>query len=398
MLLDKNIIDNAIAGIEVELIKIRRHLHQHPELSFQEYETNAYITHVLDEWGIPYTNHVAGTGIVVILQGVEATKSKCIALRADIDALPITELNDIAYVSQNRGIMHACGHDVHTTVLLGAIKILNTYKNQWKGTIKCIFQPGEEQSPGGASLMIKDGVLKNPQVDAIVGLHVFPELPVGHLGFRAGEYMASTDELHLKVIGKGGHAALPHKCVDPIVIAANIIMALQQVVSRKSNALTPAVLSFGKIAGGHANNVIPNEVVLEGTLRTFDENFRKEALELIELISKNTAQAFGGDVEFTTPPGYPSLYNDIVLTEKLKLEAQEIFGKDQIHELDRRMTAEDFSFYTHHTKGCFFRLGTNSLDNKYGTPVHNAHFNVEEKAIGVGVKAMTLFALKILDE
>ncbi len=374
----------------------RWYLHQHPELSFKEFHTSQYIQQQLTALGIPFTRGYAGTGIVAIIEGVNPTR-KCIALRADMDALPIQEMNDVAYRSINEGVMHACGHDVHTTCLLGAASLLQANRTAFEGTFKLIFQPGEEQSPGGASILISEGVLENPKVDGIIGMHVYPEMPVGHIGFRAGEYMASTDELRLRVIGKGGHAAMPHKCVDPIMIAATILVNLQQVVSRKANALLPTVLSFGKIQGGDANNVIPDEVQLEGTLRTFDEAWRKEALALIQEISHNIATSFGGDVVWDIPPGYPSLHNNPSLTHLLQQGATKLLGSQNVHNLDRRMTAEDFSFYTHHTKGCFFRLGTNTNNTSHNIPVHNAHFDVDEESLVIGAQTMAYLGMYAME-
>src|ERR1043165_805838 len=289
--------------------RIRHHIHQHPELSFEEHKTAAFISELLTSWGITHQTGVAGTGISGVLEGRTAG-SRCIAVRAELDALPINEQNDAAYKSQNEGIMHACGHDVHTTCLLGLLNILSQHKVEWEGRIKFIFQPGEEKHPGGGSIMIKEGVLHNPEVDAIFGLHVYPHLPAGTVGFRAGQYMASTDEIHITIHGKGGHAALPHQTIDPIAIAAQVITALQQVVSRKSNPISPSVLSFGRIAGGTVNNVIPDTVQLDGTLRTMDETWRLQAHTLIHDIVKNICEAFGATATIDIPQGYPSLYNN----------------------------------------------------------------------------------------
>lgn len=384
-------IQEKVAALTQQLINYRRHLHQHPELSFKEYETAAFVKNILSEAGITHQACLA-TGVVAIIPGKNPDK-QCIALRGDMDALPIEEKNEVAYKSKNDGVMHACGHDVHTTCLLGAALVLNEMRDDFEGSIKLIFQPGEEVSPGGANLMIQEGVLNNPKVDGIIGLHVFPEFPVGILGFRAGEYMASSDEIYITVNGKGGHAALPHKCIDPILIASAIVLNLQQVVSRRTNALLPTVLSFGKIQGGHTNNVIPDTVVLEGTLRTFDEQWRSEALQLIEKISSDTAAAYGGTVDFQHPPGYPSLYNDIAFTNKICEGLKEFWGANKVLELDRRLTAEDFSFYTHHTKGCFFRLGTNTNNLTNNIPVHNSLFDIDERAINIGVTSVVYGAL-----
>lgn len=388
-------IDQAATELLPELIKIRRHLHTHPELSFQEYQTAHFIEQKLSEMGIPFQSHVAGTGIVAMIKGKDPGKC-CIALRADMDALPIEEANDISYRSQNKGIMHACGHDVHSTCLMGAAKILNALKDGFEGSIKLIFQPGEEQSPGGASLMIAEGILAHPDVDAIFGLHVDPSLPSGTVGFRPGQYMASADEIHIKVKGKSGHAALPHLAIDPISTSALIITALQQIVSRKANPLTPSVLTFGKISGGQTTNVIPEEVEILGTFRTFDEQWRQQALQLIEKTVQNIATANGARAEISFPPGYPSVYNNPQLTQAAKNLAENVLGADHVRALDLRMTAEDFAFYGQKVPACFFRLGTNNAGMEYTTSVHNAQFDIHEPAMITGVKMMCFLALNAL--
>jgi hippurate hydrolase len=380
-----------------EIQAIRHHIHSHPELSFEEYNTAAFISDKLTSWGIKHTTGVAGTGIIALLEGRNAA-SKCIALRADMDALPIQEANDVAYRSQNNGVMHACGHDVHSTCLLGAAKILNELKDEWEGTIKLIFQPGEEKHPGGASLMIKEGVLENPKPSAIFALHVYPHLPVGTAGFRAGQYMASADEIYITIEGKGGHAALPHQTVDPIAIAAQVITGLQQVVARKSNPLTPSVLTFGMIQGGFATNVIPDKVELLGTFRTMDEPWRAEAHKWIKDFVEKTCEAYGAKAHVDMPPGYPSLFNDPLLTVQAEDWAKEYVGTENVHTLDMRMAGEDFSFYTHHVPGCFFRIGTSTDGKKFTAPVHNAHFDIDENALKTGVGLFTWCAVKALSK
>ena len=387
-------IKSMAAELQPELLRIRRHLHAHPELSFQEFETSRFVKDYLTASGIPF-QEMTETGVVGLIQG-KNPQHKCIALRADMDALPITEAGEMSYRSQNEGVMHACGHDVHTTCLLGAAKILHDLRAEWEGTIKLIFQPGEEKSPGGASLMIAAGALENPAPAAIIGLHVDPALPAGTAGFRPEQYMASADEIYMVIRGKGGHAALPHLTIDPIAIAAQIITALQQIVSRKNNALTPTVLSFGKISGGHATNVIPDTVELQGTLRTFDEIWRQEALQLIRDISRQIASAFGGTVEINTPPGYPSLFNDESTTMAAESAATAYLGSSNIVRLERRMTAEDFSFYSLKTKACFFRLGTNFNNESLMAPVHNAHFDIYEPVLETGAGLMSWIAMQLL--
>lgn len=393
----KSTIQQLAASFAPDLIAIRRHLHQHPELSFQEFETMAFVCKELDKMGIPYEKGIAGTGVVGLIKGQHPDKN-CIAIRGDMDALPIHEQNDVSYKSSNEGVMHACGHDVHTTCLLGAAKILNEIKDQFEGTIKLIFQPGEELSPGGANLMIQAGVLENPKPSAILGLHVYPELPAGIVAFRPGQYMASADEIHITVKGKGGHAALPHKTIDPIVIASHMVIGMQQIVSRKSDPQLPTVLSFGSIRGGNTTNVIPESVILEGTLRTFDETWRQEALRLIKNIATHTAAAFDAEAIIDLPLGYPSLFNNPEVTERSKALAEDYLGAENVQDLALRMTAEDFSFYTHHAKGCFFRLGTNTNNKENTTPVHTPNFNVDESAIEVGAGMMAWLGYNLLKE
>lgn len=379
-----NSFETLVSTYLAEFISIREHIHSHPELSFQEYETARFVAEKLTSWNINHTTGIAGTGIVALIEGQDSS-SRIIALRGDMDALPILEKNEVEYKSQNEGVMHACGHDVHTTCLLGAAKILNETKDQWKGTIKLIFQPGEEKHPGGASLLIKEGVLENPKPQAIFALHVYPHLPYGKVGFREGQYMASADEVYITVKGKGGHAALPHQTIDPIIIASNLLVSLQQIISRNCNPLQPSVLSFGSIHGGNAGNVIPSEVKIEGTLRCMDETWRAKAHELIKSHTIGLCKALGGDAEVEIPIGYPSLFNHPETTRSARAIAEKVIGKENVVELDLRMAAEDFSFYTHQVPGCFFRLGT-SHDGKFEFPVHNAQFDIYQNAIGIGVR------------
>ncbi len=371
--------------------EIRHHIHSHPELSFEEYNTSAYISGKLNEWGIQHQAGVAGTGIVAMITG--GIPGRCIALRADLDALPIQEENDTTYCSQNAGVMHACGHDVHASCLLGVARILNDLKDELHGTVKLIFQPGEEKHPGGASLMIAAGVLENPKPEAIYALHVYPNLPSSTVGFRAGQYMASADEIYITIDGKGGHAALPHLAVDPIAIAALVITGLQQVVARKANPLIPSVLSFCKIQGGFATNVIPGKVEILGTFRTMNEAWRAEAHYWIKDYVIKTCEAYGAVATIDIPPGYPSLYNDIALTRQAEDWARDFIGAENVKELDMRMAGEDFSFYTQHMPGCFFRIGTNKNGKEFTSPVHTPTFNIHEEAMITGVGMMSWFAM-----
>ena len=390
-----NTIRQKAEALHQETNRVRQHIHAHPELSFQEYETSAFIAAELTKLNISFTQGIAGTGIVALIEGKNPTK-KCLAIRAELDALPITELNEVSYKSQNQGIMHACGHDVHAACLLGLAQIMNDLKNEWEGSLKLIFQPGEEMHPGGGSMMIAEGVLENPKVDAILALHVYPHLPAGVVGFRAGQYMASTDEIHIRIEGKGGHAALPHQTIDPIAISAQIIVALQQVISRRSNPIIPSVLSFGKISGGTVNNVIPDTVEIAGTLRTMDENWRAEAHQLITDIVHNTAKAFGASASVNIPKGYPSLFNDQKLTQAIEGYAQEFLGAENVRELSLRMTADDFAFYGQQIPGCYYRLGTNTNNESKTASVHNAHFDIDENALVTGVGLMSYAAFSYL--
>ncbi len=370
-----------------EIQAIRHYIHAHPELSFKEYHTAEFVIEKLADKGIKYEKGIAGTGIVALIEGRNPSK-KCIALRSELDALPIPEANEVPYRSLNEGIMHACGHDVHTSCLLGAAYILHEMRDELEGTVKLIFQPGEEKNPGGASLMIEAGVLENPKPEAIFALHVYPHLPSGTVGFRSGQYMASTDEIYITIEGKGGHAALPHLTIDPIAIAAQVITGLQQVVSRKCNPLIPCVLSFGKIAGGFTTNVIPDKVEIEGTFRTMDENWRYKAHDLLKELVHDTCKAYRAKASVEISVGYPALFNEPALTTFAESKAIDYLGVENVKLLNLRMTADDFSFYSQHIPGCYFRLGTSTNNEEYTTPVHNAHFNIDENAMKTGMGMM----------
>ncbi|MAR66057.1 MAG: N-acyl-L-amino acid amidohydrolase [Crocinitomicaceae bacterium] len=384
------------ANYSDEVVAIRRHLHQHPELSFVEFETSKYIQSKLDEWGITYEAGMVKTGIVVLVEGNNPSK-KVIALRADIDALPIQEENNFPYRSVNDGVMHACGHDLHTSSLLGVVKILNELKSEFEGTVKCFFQPGEERLPGGASLMIKEGILENPKPEIVFGQHVYPDLPCGKVGFRPGIYMASADELYVTVHGKGGHGALPHKNVDPVLITSHIMVALQQVVSRQAKPDVPTVLSFGKVVANGSTNVIPAKVELEGTFRTFNEEWRAEAHEKMVKMAKSIAESMGGTCDFEVRKGYPFLVNDEHVTLRAKKVAQQFLGEENVVDLDLRMTAEDFSYYSQEMPGCFYRLGTARPEEQKVSGLHTSTFNLDENAIELGVGLMAAMAIEELN-
>lgn len=367
-------------------IVIRRYLHSHPELSYKEFETSKFIQQKLAELGIDFTV-IATTGIVAIIKGKNA-ESRTIALRADMDALPITEENEVDYKSQNLGIMHACGHDVHTTILLGAAKILHELKDSFEGTLKLLFQPGEERNPGGASYMIRDGALKNPQPQGIIALHVHPGLEVGKLSFKKGRVMASADEIYITIRSKGGHAAAPHLTADTVLIASQLIVSLQQIISRNNNPTSPSVLSICSIQGGHTTNVIPSEVKLMGTFRAMDETWRYKAHELITKQAKGLVEGMGAELDLHIDVGYPTVDNDPNFTEAAWQQANAFMGIEKVEETELRMGAEDFGYYTQLIPGCFFRLG---VGNKAECIIHNVHtpkFNIDESAIEIGVGMM----------
>lgn len=360
------------------VVGIRHHLHQYPELSFEEAETGLYIAAQLAAWGIPHQHGMAENGVVALIEG-QAGEGPTIALRADIDALPIREVEGRPYGSKREGIMHACGHDAHTASLLGTARILWATRRHWGGSVKLIFQPAEEKTPGGASIMIREGVLENPAPRAIFGQHVHPPLACGKVGFRAGIYMASTDELYLAVRGRGGHGAAPQDTVDPIAITAQIITALQQLVSRQADPTLPTVLTFGYIAStGGATNIIPNEVKLKGTFRTLDENWRYEAHRRLRQMAEGIAAAMGGQAEMEIEIGYPFLKNDEALTARARNYAERYLGPENVVELPIRMAGEDFAWYTHQTPGCFYRLGTGNAARGITSAVHTDTFDIDE--------------------
>ena len=372
-----------------DVVAIRRHLHAHPELSFQEHETSKYIQQKLTEYGIPFQAGIVDTGVVGLLQG-KNPESRCIALRADMDALPIQELNEVDYCSQNEGVMHACGHDVHTSSLLGAARILNELKDDWEGSVKLIFQPAEEKFPGGALLMIGEGVLENPKVDKIIGQHVSPELPCGVIGMRAGMFMASADEIYITVIGSGGHAALPEGTLNPVLMASKIVCALYE----RFDAVTdvPSVLSIGVVDGGSAGNIVPDAVKLEGTFRAMDEDWRKEAHQIIRAICTEVTEEMGGSCEVDIKVGYPFLQNEEGLTATCFQNAQQYLNTEQVIEIPKRMTAEDFSYYTHHVPACFYRLGV-GIAGQEGKLLHNARFDIDENALKTSIGVMAYLAI-----
>lgn len=380
-----------------DIVTCRRHLHAHPELSFKEFETGKYVAAQLSALGIEHKHGVAGNGVVALIKGKNPRK-RTVALRADLDALPILEANNVPYKSKNEGIMHACGHDVHTASLLGTARILHALRTEFEGTVKCIFQPGEELLPGGASLMIKAGVLENPRPASIFGQHVHPPLRAGMIGIKPGIFMASSDEIYVTVKGRGGHGAMPQDCIDPIVITAQMIVALQQVVSRYADPAVPTVLTFGKInSTGGATNIIPNEVKFIGTFRTMHEKWRAEAHKRMKKIAEGIAKGYGAACEFQIIKGYPVLFNHEELTLRSKQWAVEFLGKNNVVDLPLRMTSEDFAFYSQAMPACFYRLGTGNPERGITSSVHTETFDIDEAALETGMGLMAWLALKELE-
>lgn len=381
------------ASYAPDIIAIRHHLHAHPELSYKEFETSAFVRRQLDAYGIPW-KIMADTGVVGIIEGRNPS-SRVIALRADMDALPIHEENQVPYRSVHAGVMHACGHDVHTSCLLGAARILSETREEWEGTVKLIFQPGEERNPGGASIMIREGVLESPKPSCIVGMHVNPQLETGKLSFRGGKVMASADEIYITVSGKGGHAAAPHNTTDVILVASHIVVGLQQIVSRNNNPFSPSVLSICAFNGGYTTNVIPNEVKLMGTFRAMDEQWRFKAHELIRRHVEAIGEGMGAEVDLTIDVGYPNVYNDENLHEIAMASAKAYMGDDLVEETELRMGAEDFGYYSQLVPGCFFRLGTGNVAKGITSGVHTPTFNIDENAIEIGMGMMAYFGATI---
>jgi amidohydrolase len=377
-----------------DVVGNRRHLHTNPELSFHEVATSAFVASKLDELEIPYVR-MADNGLVGLIVGNKPS-DRVVALRADMDALPITETNDVPYKSQNVGVMHACGHDAHTSSLLGTATILSRMKNDFAGTVKLIFQPAEEKLPGGANLMIQEGVLENPKPQAVIGQHVMPFIDAGKVGFRAGKYMASTDEIYVKVIGKGGHGAQPQQNIDPVIITAHMLTALQQVISRFADPKNPSVLSFGKVIANGATNVIPNEVYLEGTFRTMDEKWRAEAHIRMKKLAEGLCESMGAKCEFNIMKGYPYLINEEKLTANVKGFAVDYLGEENVLDLDIWMAGEDFAYFSHAADSCFYRLGTRNESRGITSSVHTPTFDIEESALLGGTGLMAYIALKQL--
>lgn len=391
----KEAIMSTASAIHDEVVSFRRHLHAHPELSFDEHKTSAFVRGQLDKMQIPWTS-VAGTGVVAILDG--GSPGPAIALRADMDALPIQELNQVPYASTNPGIMHACGHDFHTSSLLGTTMILNQLKGRFHGRVKLLFQPGEEVLPGGASIMIGEGVLQNPKPRAIIAQHAMPRIPVGKIGIRKGKHMASMDSLKIRVTGKGGHGAQPDQNVDPVVIASHIVIALQQVVSRMANPREPTVLSIGKVLAKGAINVIPDEVYMEGTFRTMNESWREEAHRRMIKMAERLAESMGATCEFNIVRGFPFLVNEERLTDRVRMFAGEYLGNKNVIEEDIWMASEDFSYYSQTADACFYLCGVGNPDKGITSSLHTPTFDIDEEALRTSTGLMAYIALRLLDD
>ncbi|MFZ9680384.1 MAG: M20 metallopeptidase family protein [Bacteroidia bacterium] len=381
-------------ALEPTLVSDRRHLHQNPELSFEEVQTSAFVQQRLRDLDIPFQAGIGGHGVVAHLEGHRP--GPVVALRADMDALPIQEANQVEYASKVPGVMHACGHDAHTASLLGVASLLRNRTHEFSGTVRFLFQPAEERLPGGASLMIKDGALANPVPQAIYGQHVMPLLPVGTVGFRSGRYMASADEIRLTVRGQGGHAAMPHLNTDAVLVASHIVVALQQVVSRRADPTMPSVLSFGHIIGEGAYNVLPNDVRLRGTFRTMDETWRDRAHALIKEIAQGTASAMGAVCDVEIDRGYPMLFNHPETTALARQTAEHYLGPEKVVDLDLWMAAEDFAFYAREIPATFYRLGTRNEAKGWVSSVHTPTFDLDEKSLPLGAGLMAAIALRQL--
>ncbi|MBP8849652.1 MAG: amidohydrolase [Breznakibacter sp.] len=378
-----------------EILSIRRHIHQHPELSFEEYNTSQFVAKKLEEYGVPFKQGFVKTGIVGRIEGKNPSK-RVIALRADMDALPIEEAVECVYKSQTMGVMHACGHDAHTASLLGTIKVLTQLKDEFEGTILVIFQPGEESFPGGAKLMMEEGALNDPKPELIIGQHVLPDMATGNVGFRGGFYMASGDEVHMVITGKGGHAAMPHTLTDTVLVTSHIIVALQQIVSRFVPADIPTVLSFGKVIANGATNIIPEKVVVAGTLRTFNEEWRAKIKSKIREIATATAEMMGAHVEIDIKDGYPMVFNNEEVTQKCQQFAEEFLGAKHVEAMTIRMTAEDFGYYTQAYPATFYRFGVKQDDGVATGALHTPQFNLNERSLETSSGLMAWLAINLL--
>lgn len=371
-------------------VEYRRHFHRYPELSGQEQETAAYICRVLDKMDISYESGVAGYGVVATLKG-KLPGTKTVALRADMDALPVKEKTGQLYQSVNDGVMHACGHDAHIAILLGTLHVLKNLRDSFGGNVKAIFQPSEEAYEGGAKFMIEQGVLD--EVDLIFGLHVTPEIETGSVGICDGPFMASTDEIYFTVHGKGGHAALVNELMNPVLIGNEIITKLSEYIEINKPPEVQTVLSFGRFIAEGLTNLVPDTAEIAGTFRTFDEEWRETAIGEIENIAQKRALLYGASCETHIRRGYPVLINDPEVAGRVRNYAQSILGKTNVLNLSQRMTAEDFAYYLQKKPGLFFRLGSSFPDKA----LHSSRFDIDEKALIHGMELMSLIAMSELN-
>jgi amidohydrolase len=383
----------AAEALAKQLVADRRHIHMRPELGFKEHETSRYVQRRLGEIGVPFTADIADTGVLAIVDG--GTPGKTVLLRADIDALPIQEETGAEYASQNPGVMHACGHDAHTAVLLGVARVLREHA-PFAGTVKLIFQPCEERAPGGAIKMIEQGVMDNPRVDAAFGLHVTPQLEVGQLGYRAGPASAASDRFTIEVVGKGGHAARPNSCVDAVVVSAHIVVALQTLISRETSPIQPAVVTVGAIRAGDAHNVIPGEATIRGTVRTYDRDLRQQMSERLPELARGIARAMRAEAHVDYTFGYPPLVNDPAMTELARAAGADIVGRENLADPEQALGGEDMAYFLQRAPGCFFRLGTGNRARGITYGNHHPKFDVDEAALPIGVAALAATALRFL--
>ena len=396
MMIDPSEIDDFAGAVYKSMCRYREHLHMHPELSYEEYETAAFVKATLKEIGIPNVRSIAVTGVIATIYGDgQDENDRCLAFRADLDALPIQEENEVSYKSKNDGVMHACGHDVHTSILLGLAEVLFRFKNQLKQPIKLIFQPGEEVNPGGANLIIDEGGLSNPNVSKMFALHVFPDFEFGHVGFREGLYMASSDELHVEIIGKGGHGALTGQTINPMFMGAEFVIAAKNYINSNSPGDVPSVINFGRFEALGSTNVVPEFATIKGTFRTMNEEWREAAKLGLRAIAKRISLNHGGNIKLNISKGYPFLKNDAELTKKVRGIAFDVLGEAHVHDLDLRMTAEDFAFYSHIVPVCFFRLGVGNKAKGITHNVHQSKFDIDHNAMKSGLKLFYSIAFSL---
>ena len=396
MKIDQQHLISKFKAVFEKMCDYREHLHMHPELSYKEFKTAEFVKQTLKSIGLTDIQSVGGTGVIATIYAKHhSKKDKCIAFRADLDALPIQELNDVKYRSQNEGVMHACGHDVHTSILLGLAEVLWSFKDQLPQPVKLIFQPGEEVNPGGANLIIDGGGLKNPEVSKIFALHVFPDFEFGNCGFREGLYMASSDELHITIKGKGGHGALKGQTINPMFMGAEFIIAAEQYINTNTPKDTPSVINFGRFEALGSTNVIPEKALIKGTFRTMNEKWRTVAKSKLKDIAQKISEKYGGHIDLNISQGYPFLKNDPELTRSVKNLASITIGKDKVHDLELRMTAEDFAFYSHIVPVCFFRLGVGNISKGITYNVHNARFDIEPKSMLTGLEVFSSIAFSL---